>query len=317
MTRMFDRVRYAGSELIENATDPEWVRGRIRHRVNGAFQTKAWPRRSGVNVPVADWDVFVLFDACRPDTFETVVDTTQFDEYTRVTSQASQTHEWLSVNWTGEYGDVVYVAGNPMVSANPPAVHHLDETWRDAFDDEMGQVNAETITDRALALLDSYPNKRLVVHYMQPHAPFIGHPELRFTEWELINDIELEGRGDAADVWEAGAKGLVEEDAIWEGYADNLEYVWERAGPLLDATNGRRVAITSDHGNVIKTRDYPIPITISAHPPNHRQPGLVSVPWGVLEADGERPNIVAEDATSEAAAADEEVEERLRALGYA
>jgi hypothetical protein len=45
----------------------------------------------------------------------------------------------------------------------------FNEDW----DDETGTVRAETRTNAALEAAERFPHKRLVVHYMQPHYPFV------------------------------------------------------------------------------------------------------------------------------------------------
>jgi len=62
--------------------------------------------------------------------------------------------------WTDRYLDATAFAA-------------LDEVWKYAWDDDLGTVPAAAVTDRAVALARERDPERLVVHYMQPHHPFV------------------------------------------------------------------------------------------------------------------------------------------------
>lgn len=76
-----------------NVTERGWWRSRLTEHVVRPVSAARYGT-DGVFVPDADWDNLIILDACRADLFEDVVDTTQFDEYRRVTSLASMTAEW-------------------------------------------------------------------------------------------------------------------------------------------------------------------------------------------------------------------------------
>lgn len=306
--------------LAANIDDREWLTAQLADQINGPFQTKVYPGRSGVDIMESDWDVLVVCDACRADTFESVVDRDDFDKYERKASRASQTGEWLTQNFADEvYSDTVYVAGNPMVSKwVPEQWHQLIEAWREGYDRDFAQVHAEVITDHAIEALEEYPEKRVIVHYMQPHAPFVNYPDLHYSAWggfdDLEGDIEKIERGPSS-VWHAAAKGLVKTDQIWEAYEDNLEYVMPEVWRLInELSKGTKAVVTSDHGNVIKARSFPIPVSVSGHPRYHRHDGLVTVPWAEITVG--RRRVVESSAVSRSSASQDEVDERLNALGY-
>lgn len=54
-------------------------------------------------------------------------------------------------------------------------------------------------------------------------------------------------------MWDALAKGLIDADAVWDGYAHNLDEVMPEVERLLDAFDDR-VVVTSDHGNSFSER---------------------------------------------------------------
>lgn len=306
-------IRYALSEIRDHGTDVTWWRDRIQYRINGGFQTRIYPGRDGIDVPAADWDTLLVLDGCRLDLFREVVDRDRFDSVTSIASRASATDEWLYQNFPDTYGDIVYVTANSMVSRHKPdAFHALLEPWRDGFDEERGVVDPAHVTDAALGAHETYPNKRVIVHYTQPHYPFALDPDLQFADMEGPGH-PTEGDERALNVWDAIRKGIVTEEEAWAGYARNLEFVLDAIEPLLDVEG--RVVVSSDHGNLLGVRTYPVPIPVYGHPQRIRHPDLVTVPWAVVE-NGRR-RIVEGTVEDTSEATDEEIREQLKHLGYA
>lgn len=295
-------VRYIASELRENYDDEFWWRNRMLHRFVGPLQGFIYGT-DGIDVMSEEWDSLIILDACRVDYFEEVADLSMFDDYRVVTSKASATPEFVAKHFTGqEFGDTVYVNSNPHISRDAPgSFHERYDLWVNAFDEEASTVLPETARDWGLKAAQEYPNKRLIVHYNQPHGPYIGSSRI---EW----DYEI-ARGSG----EALKKGLVTEDAFREAYRENLEMALPTAINLANQLPGRTV-ITADHGELFGKRQFPIPIRAYAHPPGLRDPDLVNVPWAVID-DGTERQIV-DDGVSLSRAESDEVSERLTDLGY-
>ncbi|MFC7156187.1 hypothetical protein ACFQPA_12110 [Halomarina halobia] len=308
---------YAYSEIRRNGDDVDWWANRIQARINAPIRRALRPDDS-FDVVGADWDTLVVLDACRYDLFEETVDTTAYDSYERVASPGSATSEWTKRAFTdtAPHGDIVYVTGNPTTSRHAPDVfHRLEEVWHDAYDPKLGSIPADAVTEAAIEAHEAYPDKRIVVHYMQPHYPFVRDPDLQFTNWGGTDLIQNENADDRArDVWQALRYGYVSYDEVWAGYRRNLEYALEHVEPLLDAIEGR-VAITSDHGNLLGERSSPIPVRLYGHPVGCRHPDLVTVPWAVRTI-GERRAVRVGSVESETDADPETVSDRLQALGY-
>ncbi len=324
MSGIGGKIEYAAHELAAHADDPDWWHSRIVHRINGPVQRRVMDaRRPGIDVLAADWDVLVILDGCRADLFEEVLDvgadhSGPYDSYQRVRSRASQTAEWLRTTFPATYGDIVYVAGNPMVSmVKPESFHHLVESWRDGVDAELNTIAAPQITDDAREVREQHPEKRLVVHYMQPHYPFVGFPGLHFSTFEVFHEVGVELAGDdrASSVWDALGKGIVERADVWRGYRANLQYVLEELERLLGEFEDERVVVTADHGNLLGERLWPVPVQEYGHPPGLRTPGLITVPWAVLGGEN-RPEISTGAVQSASTADEEHIDEQLAALGY-
>lgn len=257
-----------------------------------------------------DWDTLVVLDGCRFDLFEEVVDLDRYDEYRTYDSAGSATNEWVRANFAGEAAtDTIYITANPVVSREVrTAFHQFIELWKTDFDSSIGTVPPDPVTEAAVELNNQYPDKRLIVHYLQPHYPFISHPELRYATFGQTDELDV---GDvntgAKDVWEAIGLGMVDCETAWEAYAENLRMVLESIEPLLEFPG--RTVVTSDHGNMIGERLWPIPIRLYGHTPHIHHPALRRIPWAVI-------NNQKEESEGEKDVEGLSVEEKLESLGY-
>jgi len=285
---------------------------RLYHRRFGRRQYN----EAGVDHFGADWDTLVVLDACRYDMFERQSDLPGRLE--RKQSRASTTVEFLRANVDGrDLRDTVYVTANPQLYQHRDAIDAdfaaVIDVWSgDGWDDEHGTVLPETVTDAALRAADEYPNKRLVVHYMQPHYPFLG-AETAFEGGDFTD-------ADAGheNVWVQLLQGNldIDREEIWDLYEDNLDRVLPQVETLLSELGGRTI-VTADHGNMVGERAFPIPFREWGHPRGIYTPELVDVPWLVHE-DGPRREIRrATPGSQDESAADDVVADRLRDLGYA
>lgn len=306
---MLRTARYVLSEIRENYDRSTWWRNRFASRIISPIQKRFYDTDSAVRVVDENWDVLIVLDACRADLFEEVADLNEYDSYEVRKSAGSATPEWTKANFDGQARtDIYYVTGNPVVSRwVETAFAQFVEVWRDSFDPELGTVPAEPITEAAIEAHKAHPDKRLVVHYLQPHYPFVQDPELQFTSFQGTNEFDVEDtRTGASDVWEALGLGLVDHEEVWAAYRRNLEYVLDAIEPLLETVSGR-VIITSDHGNLVGERIRPIPIKLYGHPTGIYHQALRDVPWAIIEAEGARKN---------REAVDKGVEDKLQHLGY-
>lgn len=270
------------------------------------YRTGFNPR--GVDVVAEEWDTLVLLDACRYDDFAAVHDLPGELEY-RI-SRGSHTVEFLTGNFAGrELLDTVYVTASPQLSFKniDAQFHAVDNVWDGSgWDEELGTVRPETMAERALAAAERYPNKRLVVHFIQPHYPFIQDVDL------FAGSLKDSG---VLDIWGRQMRGDRETspEALRAAYRRNLVVALPAVRTLLETVPGRTV-VTSDHGNMFGERAFPVPIREWGHPPGIYTEPLVKVPW--LVSDGERKEIEAAPANKRGVDASGNAEERLQALGY-
>ncbi len=142
----------------------------------------------------SDWEYAIVLDACRYDVFADV-----YDEYLDGTlekrrSPGSSTPEWATRTLTGAL-DMAYFSGNPFINSlgiplnelkwgascdyEWTATEHLAtvvDVWQEGWDDTLGTVPPDSMTESFLEHQETVDDHdRAVLHYMQPHAPFLGH----------------------------------------------------------------------------------------------------------------------------------------------
>lgn len=288
----------------------------ILREANRLFHTRLdrWPyNRRGVDLFDQEWDNCYVLDACRYDMF--AEQSTLPGELDRVTSRSSNTLEFLRANVAGrELHDVVYVTANPRFyryrDELDASFHDVIHVWHDdGWDDTYNTVLPETTAEYARTAAEEYPHKRLFVHFMQPHYPFLS------TESEFDKGHLHDESADTTDFWHQIMVGnlTIDPDHIWRLYRDTLDETLPHIRELLEEISGRSV-VTSDHGNAVGERARPIPIREWGHPRGIYIEELVEVPW-LVHDNGER-SIRAEQPTERTNVDDDVVADRLRDLGY-
>lgn len=318
-------VRYAAREIREKGSDLQWWRKRFLTHVVSRYYRVFSPDRT--RVVDLDWDNLLLLDACRYDLFAEVHESNPLPgELSMRKAAESGTPGYLRENFEGErFHDIVYVTANPYVNTNLPAdtFHDVVSVWRDRWDEDEQTVLPESMLDATLEADDRYPDKRLVVHFNQPHAPFVGDVRVGERRTSAIRRKAL-GREEpdfeerTRTPFEMLGAGEVPREEVWAAYRSNLERAFPVVERLLDELGGR-TCVTSDHGNALGEFARPFPVRVYGHPLGILIPALIDVPWLVSE-NGPRKEVVAEppvrDRDPDGDRIDERVEERLRQLGY-
>lgn len=255
-----------------------------------------------------NWRYLIILDACRYDYFEKVY--WEFPELRqgkliKVTSPASATAEWLLKTFQGrECKDIVYISANPYINSkgivylgfNPRPIiarfYKVIDVWDWGWDEILGTVHPREVNKAVLIALSLYPNKRFIIHYLQPHHPYLSLVSkgikvaytLRdrikgFVRWRIV-DLLGEKRGLSLaskligpppnEVSLAARKIGVEE--LRRAYENNLKVVLEHVVRLVNNLRSR-VIITSDHGELLgEHRMY-------GHLNGKNLPELIQVPW--------------------------------------
>jgi len=202
----------------------------------------------------------IILDACRYDVFDNNI-----DEYLDGELQLV----WGSGRWTGDYAvrtwqkyyQLTYFASIPVVSDAhfnridqdfKPSKHfeNLVRCWDSEWDPELGTVPANRVTDCAIQYLLDTDSPQIVVHYAQPHVPYIGDTEI--LPWEGGSDKNIQERLDdgtqpTIKFYEMIRKGEISNKKLQKAYEDNLRYALSEVVRLVQRINCP-VIITSDHG---------------------------------------------------------------------
>lgn len=231
----------------------------------------------GTHIYDRNWDVLVLLDACRPDVLEECADEYAFIPETVPTiySRGSQSREWLEATFTPEYRDEigrsVYITGNvysrefgESIEISKDDFAAVDEIWRDGWDDDLGTIPPRPITDRAITAARDGTD-RLIVHYMQPHAPYRSIDTVDRVD---VGDGNLEQR---TTVWDLLQLGELSREEALDAYRDQLRWVLDDVALLLESVDGD-VVISADHAELFGE------FGLYSHPPVPL-PALRRVPW--------------------------------------
>lgn len=272
--------------------------------------------RRGENVFERDWDVLVLLDTCRPDVAEEVSGGYPFvpSDVPSITSVGSTSWEWLDRTFSEAPNDVVertaYVCANNFsqqfgdeFEPDPASFGLLDEVWRYGWDDDLGVVPPETVTDRAVDVRRNGEFDRLIVHYMQPHIPY--------RSLDVGDRADADERGAAQrSVWDLLQMGDLSRADAWDAYRDNLRWVLDDGvAPLLENIDADRVVLSSDHGEAFGEWN------LYGHYRHVPAPALREVPWIVTSAT-DSGQLEPEVEPEEIHLTDDTINERLTALGY-
>jgi hypothetical protein len=294
---------YSLSQIRKGLRNPDMVLQEL-NRLYFDLTNKSEYYDEGINIFKEDWDNLIILDACRYDKFSERADLP--GQLKKRKSQASMTHEWIRANFTDKKAhDTVYV------SANGRFVHQQDETNAEVHefvglwdtDYRYGDRNLalpEMVTEHALEAAEEYPNKRLIVHYLQPHQPYIGPTGEQFEREKNLH--KMMQTNDASD------------KLLETAYDENLDIVLDDLKELLASLPGKTV-VTSDHGELLGEQEFPIPIRRYGHPEGIYVGELVDIPWLVYQ-DGERKEVVADESEDSVDYDEAALEEHLKNMGY-
>ncbi|KXB06241.1 hypothetical protein AKJ53_00895 [candidate division MSBL1 archaeon SCGC-AAA382F02] len=254
----------------------------------------------GVKVVEEDWDYLIILDACRFDTFKELNDIEGKLEKRR--GLGSFTTEWGNKNFDGYYDDIVYVSGNPRVCDSmikgfkgSEHFHDVIDVWDEGWDEELETVPPGKVTPAVLEVRKKYPDKRLIIHYMQPHCPFVIRTDLnkflplmenpdksniirrKFLKFLASKSSEIRGLWKHTDnPWNAVKKEIIEIEEFREGHLENLRVVLKEVERLVENLDEKTI-ITSDHGELFGE------FWMYGHPDGIRVKPLVEVPWFEVE----------------------------------
>jgi hypothetical protein len=195
----------------------------------------------------------------------------------------------------------------------------LLEEW----DKETQTIKPDKVRQAAVEAANNYPNKRLLIHFLQPHAPFLGSTaeSIRRRTGKTIGGLDP-GREytnmDSKEIKTASYRDIlkegIERDEVRTAYRETLECVIEEC-QLLEKSLPGKTALTSDHGELLGERLYPFGPRQWEHPGNIRTEELCVVPYMEFSYE-HRKEVRIEPPVEDESVNEDIVDRRLRSLGY-
>lgn len=205
-----------------------------------------------------DWDILIILDTCRYDYFREEYKNYLNGELSWAISSGKDTAGWLAFTWTNYY-NLTYYSTTPYINNKnirwetnswKPTEHFSDmvDIWRTGWDDKLGTVPPHNVNETVKKL---YSGEKAIIHYMQPHGPWIGTTNLKLGKKEDLYDID--------------------KSFLKEAYVDNLKLVLNYVKDIVEFLGDKKIIITSDHGEMLGENDQYL------HPSS--EPEVRIVPW--------------------------------------
>lgn len=292
----------------------------------------------GTNVFTREWDVLILLDTCRVDALRAVADEYEFiSSVDKIRSVGGRSPEWIAKTFVKEHEESIretaYLTTNvftePILDTKSPEAGSLADKSL-TYDllkriptvdvnslgkceylfkyepiDEPGSLGhtkggtpPRYVTDRGINVARNRNFDRLILHYLQPHPPYMARA---LEEDRALQRHERDWWGYLGDTGDRGT--------VWETYLDELRFVLDEVELLLENIDAERVVISADHGEAFG--EY----WEFGHKNGSMHPKVRNVPWvetsatdtGSYESEFEPPRT--NDSKSN-------LSEQLEALGY-
>lgn len=267
-----------------------------------------------------DWDYLIVLDACRYDIFKEEYPEFLEGELSKKKSRGAATPEWLWKTFDSRYR-YNYISANPYINSAGLSLDQLvggvDEewdarqkfqniidSWAEDWDEDLGTVHPEKLTDTALELLEY---EKTIIHYIQPHRPYISGND-REHSWAPKEEIEGQEKSVKRKVFDTtrpfwdpvfkrlpyriqskikSALGMGNSfeklvraegaDQVKQYYRQDLKLALKQVKRFVEQVEGK-VVVTADHGELLGENNE------WGHYIGGTEPELLEVPW--LEVKG-------------------------------
>lgn len=278
------------ADLRKNWRNWRWWRERYSSRVFRHFIVNR-----GTYIVDEIWDNLIILDACRFDVFKEL-NTIPGKLESRI-SRGSCTRDFLIDNFAKHpkyvtFKDIVYVTANPFVDLLlPKKFHKIYSVWKNGWDENLKTVPPHKVVDETIKACDENPDKRLIIHFMQPHSPFL---QLKYYHGTGINNLRSSILRRNQFIWDEGWWNLVEKGKlnlkdVKFAYRENLRIVLQSVRYLISEILSGRTIITSDHGNLFGERPHILyPFKEYGHPDGLLVKQLIEVPWLIFDNENKK-----------------------------
>jgi len=271
-------LSYAFNAFEKSWKDWRWYYFQFTNLIVSKYFT--FKSNNGTYLLNENWDNLIILDACRYDVFE--------EKYKNLKvrgilekriSRGSATREFLIENFKDRYcSNIVYITTNPFVytALNDPFFKTI-HLWKSHWDNKTGTVLPEQVVKKAIEVYKLYPDKKLIIHFMQPHCPFIGKYKKEGNFWQIALS---EGK-----------------EEVMKLYKANLDSVLPYVEYLLTKFEGKTI-VTADHGEACGEGATPLRVPIYGHPMGVHIPALIEVPWFVVDNGSKKIRVKRDDRTN-------------------
>jgi len=262
-----------------------------------------------------DWDILIILDACRYDLFGQISKgiLKNTDDLKKMISPATHTVEWLVKTFDKQYfSDVIYISSNPFINSKgikpeqgkvsfigKDHFKRIIDVWDKSWNQDISTVHPIDVNKAAIVSIDLNPKYRHIIHYMQPHSPYIYYGGLKShmhpvqnlqknlnptnelsvfskilkiifsqeTVWRIGHNLGRDPTWDLGKLWlKYGKEGII------KGYKEDLKLVLNHVKKIVDLYPNKKIIITSDHGERLgESGNY-------GHA-GKREKVLIEVPW--------------------------------------
>lgn len=153
-----------------------------------------------------NWDYLIILDACRYDYFKECYEDYLEGKLSKAISPVYPEDDFATADWckkvfTGKFEDVVYISSSPIInSASEVRKFEADkhfgkilDLWKSGWDEEVGTVPPQNVNEAVIKELNPDEERKMIIHYMQPHTPYInfsGSGKTRMEMPQSKNDIK-------------------------------------------------------------------------------------------------------------------------------
>jgi len=199
------------------------------------------------DIPSSKWDILLLLDACRYDVFRHVNRIP--GRLDKRWSKGSVTEIWWRMNFYYPQKDIVYLSGHPSLRSDNQWAKIFPvilDVWDYGWNEELTTTDPAVMAEETIKAVEKYPGMRILAHFLQPHAPYIGNPS--------IKGIQMHPRRARVPFdWNIGKgffEGQITVEELKKAYISNLLVALKYCQKIVEACPDKDIVITSDHGEL-------------------------------------------------------------------